>query len=399
MFKTLDKQLEARPKKVIFCKRCAVSNQRPRTDFDEEGICSACRFAEEKDFKIDWKKRETELLELLDRHRSKDGSFDVIIPSSGGKDSSYVAHQLKYRYGMHPLTVTWAPFIYTDIGWKNYVSLINAGFSNNLFYPNGKIHRKLARIAFEYKGDHWEPFTFGQKAYGFHMAVKYNIPLIFFGENGEAEYGGSTKSKDKPYESVTDWEKFHFKGSGVDALVQIGLEAGLIKPGEMQEKSLEMYKAPPLDLIDRLGLQMHWYSYYQKWVPQENFYYAVTHTGFEVNPERSEGTYSKYSSLDDKTDGFHWYLGYIKFGLGRASREAQMEIRAKHLTREEGVALVKKYDGEFPIKYYKDFIDYLGISDEQFWKVVDRYRELSPHLWDRSNGDWKLKHTVWEDAC
>jgi N-acetyl sugar amidotransferase len=389
----LDRQLEKLPREVVFCKRCVVSNQRPRTDLDAEGVCQPCRYHEHKAGLIDWKEREGMLVELLDRHRSTDGSFDIIVPSSGGKDSNYVAHQLKYRYGMHPLTVTWAPFIYTDIGWQNYFSLVQSGFDNMLFHPNGRLHRKLARIAFESKGDAWEPFTFGQKSYAFHVAVKFGIPLIFYGENGEVEYGGSEKNRDKPYESVEDWEELYFKGTGVDALIRVGLDHGVFTKEEVLDRTFDMYKSPPLEQIRALDAQMHWYSFYQKWTPQENYYYSVEHTGFEANPEgRSEGTYSKYTSLDDRLDGFHWYLSYIKFGMGRASREAQMEIRNKHLTREEGVALVRRYDGEFPKKYFQDFLAYLDITEEYFREVIDRYR--MPHLWEKANGSWKLKHVV-----
>jgi len=389
----LDRQLQKLPKEVVYCKRCVVSNQRPRITIDDEGICSACRYTDKKKSGIDWKSREEELRVLLDRYRSKDGSFDVIVPGSGGKDSSYVAHQLKVKYNMHPLTVTWAPFLYTDIGWKNYQSFIQSGFNNVLFSPDGKMHRKLARMAFDHKGDAWEPFAYGQKSLAFHIAVQYGIPLIFYGENGEVEYGGSTKNENKPFESFDDWNELYFKGSGVDELVQMGLEQKLLQPADIGSHAFDIYKAPERSKIEQLGIEMHWYSYYHHWVPQENFYYASQHTGFEANPEgRSEGTYSKYASLDDKTDGFHWYLGYIKFGLGRASRDAQMEIRSGHITREEAVALVHRYDGEFPKRYFQEFLDYLDINEEHFWKIVDRYR--MPHLWEQNNGEWRLKHVV-----
>jgi N-acetyl sugar amidotransferase len=389
----LDDQLREQAQKVFYCTKCVVSNQRPRITFNEMGVCAACQYAEYKNTGIDWAAREKELVALLDKHRSKDGSFDVVVPGSGGKDSGYTAHILKTKYGMHPLVVTWAPFIYTDIGFRNYNNFIQSGFTGITCFQNGILHRKLARIAFELKGDAWEPFTFGQKAYAFHIALKFNIPLIFYGENGEAEYGGSMENANKPYESVKDWERLYFKGAGVDKLVEAGLERGIFEPGEVEEKSFELYRPPSLEAIEKAGIQMHWLSYYKKWVPQENFYYASKHTGFETNAAgRSEGTYSKYASLDDKTDGFHWYLGFIKFGLGRATRDAMMEIRSGHLTREEGVALVKRYDGEFPQKYFKDFLEYLNISEQRFWEVIDSYR--SPHLWEKIDGEWKLKNQV-----
>jgi len=245
----LDKQLLSQPKEVVFCKKCVVSNQRPRITFDKEGVCSACQYAERKLHAIDWDAREKELAELLEKHRSKDGSFDVVVPGSGGKDSAYTAHYLKTKYGMHPLTVTWSPFIYTDIGWRNFNAFVQSGFSALSYYQNGSLHRKLAKVAFELKGDAWEPFAYGQKAYAFHMALKFKIPLIFYGENGEVEYGGTTQDADKPVESVADWERVHYKGAGVDKLVEKGLEMSIFEKNEVEEKKFELYRAPDIEVI------------------------------------------------------------------------------------------------------------------------------------------------------
>jgi N-acetyl sugar amidotransferase len=343
---------------------------------------------------IDWKQREAMLLELLDRFRSKDASYDCIVPASGGKDSGYVAHQLKYVYGMHPLTVTWAPFMYTDIGWQNYLSFKDHGFDNFLCFPDGIQHRKLARLAFELLGDAWEPFAYGQKAYAFHIAVKFKIPLIFYGESGEIEYGGSIKNLYKPLEPISDWKEFYFKGSGVDELIKHGFDAGLFTREDIANNAFELYRPPREEELTAVNPQMHWFSFYKKWVPQENYYYSVEHTGFQANPERSEGTYSKYASLDDKTDGFHFYLAFIKYGIARATSDAAHEIRDGHLTREEGIALVHRYDGEFPKRYFKEFVEYLNISEAEFWEVIDFYRTISPHLWEKVNGQWVLKHKV-----
>ncbi len=393
--KTLDRQLGNRPKEIKFCTKCVVSSQRPRITFDEQGVCSACRYAYEKHNLIDWDERERQLRDLLDRFRSKDGSYDCLVPGSGGKDSSYVSHQLKYKYGMHPLTVTWAPFEYTDIGWKNFLNWKDSGFDNLLCFPNGQVHRKLSRLAFELLGDAWEPFAYGQKAYAFHMAIKFKIPLIFYGESGEIEYGGSTRNKDKPYEDPDDWRELYYKGSGIDELLQHGLEADLFSKEEIANNPLMFYRQPDPEALRNLGCQMHWFSYYKKWVPQENYYYSVENTGFQANPEHSEGTYSKYASLDDKQDGFHFYLAFIKFGIARATSDAAHEIRDGHITREEGVALVKRYDGAFPARHFQWFLNYLGISEGEFWDIINMYHELSPHVWKKVDGQWKLRRNVW----
>ena len=123
------------------------------------------------------------------------------------------------------------------------------------------------------------------------------------------------------------------------------------------------------------GVERHFWSYYKKWFPQEHFYYAADNTGFEVNPDgRSEGTYSKYASLDDRIDGFHYYLMLLKFGIGRATSDAAHEIRDGHIDREEAVALVRRYDTEFPEKHYRDFLEYCQITKEYFWDVCERWR-------------------------
>ena len=209
-----DDHLKNIPKKVTWCSKCLMSNQRPRIRFDKNNVCSACNYHEYKK-KINWKKRETEFLKHLDRHRSKkNNEWDVIVPSSGGKDSSYVAHELKYKYGMNPLLITWSPLQYTDIGLKNYNKLIESGFTCIKADPNGIIHRKLARLCFEELGDAFHIFVLGQTYFPMHMALKFNIKLIFYGENGEVEYAGDPASVDKPYNDVIKdlkWQKSYFK--------------------------------------------------------------------------------------------------------------------------------------------------------------------------------------------
>jgi len=183
------------PSEVKFCKKCTISNQRPRIKFDEYGVCSACNFAEFKRSDIDWESREKELVALLDKHRRSDGSYDVIVPCSGGKDASYIAHELKHKYGMNPLTVTWAPHIYTDIGWKNLHNMIRVGdLANILGTPSGQVHRKLSKLFFEILGDPFQPFIYGVTNYPMQISEKFQIPLVMYGENGEVEYGGDLKN-------------------------------------------------------------------------------------------------------------------------------------------------------------------------------------------------------------
>lgn len=393
--------LHGLPEKVVFCSRCVMSNQRPSTSpelkkkdskietvgFDADGVCHACRYLEIKE-KIDWNEREAALVALLDRYRRTDGRFDVIVPGSGGKDSAYVSHILKHRYGMHPLTVTWAPHIYTDIGWKNFQAwLFKGGLDNILFTPNPKTHALLTRMAFLNLLNPFQPFIIGQKNLAPRMALHYEVPLIMYGEN-QAEYHNKLSETQSPLMSREHYtaerdQKFFFSGiSKEDWISKYSLEPADFTP----------YQPIFRDEAERLDIQIHYMSYYHKWKPQENFYYAAENCGFLPNPERSEGTYSKYASLDDRIDGFHYYTMFIKFGQGRAMNDAAHEIRDGHITREEAVALVHKYDGEFPKKYFKEFLEYTGVAEGEFWEAIDRNR--SPHLWEKRDKAWHLKHRV-----
>lgn len=390
------------PLEVRFCKKCVESNQRmigsvqhsdtasSKKDtiiFDDNGLCSACRYHESKKT-VNWDERERELRELLDRHRRKDGYYDVLVPGSGGKDSRFASHILKYKYGMNPLTVTWSPHMYTDIGWKNFQSWMHAGFDNILVTPDGKTHRTLTRLAFENLLHPFQPFVLGQFYLAQRIAQDKGIKLVFYADSyAERGVGSGLKLDGRQLDSRMFTKKpaqdLFLGGVHVDELPKYGIS----------RQDLNLYL--PLDekSVAEAGIETHVLPYYLNYDPQKMFYYAVEHTGFEPNPDgRSEGTYTKYSSLDDKIDGFHYYTWFIKTGRARATEDAALEIRNGHITREEGVGLVHRFDGEFPKKYFKDFLWYTGLDEEKFWSTIDSFRP--PHLWERVGGEWKLKHQV-----
>lgn len=394
------------PKEVKYCRSCVISNQRPSSSveflhkqdekkatigFGEDGICDACRYQDVKASKIAWDEREEQLVTLLDKHRRNDGYYDVIVPGSGGKDSAYTSHVLKYRYGMNPLTVTWAPHKYTKIGWKNFENWMHVGgLDNILFTPNGRLHRYLTRQAFLNLLHPFQPFIVGQRIIGPLMAAKFGVPLVFYGEN-QAEYGNNSNENlkstmDHKFFSVGDIGEMVLGGKTIN---------DIIADGEFKLNDFAPYIPPAAEYLERKGIEVHYLGYYLKWDPQECYYYAVENTGFQANSERTEGTYSKYSSIDDRVDMFHYYTTLIKFGIGRATYDAAQEIRNGKITREEGVQLVRKYDQEFPKKYFKEFLDYISITEEEFHATVDKFR--SPNLWIKENGEWRLKYTVWKN--
>ncbi|WP_298371107.1 N-acetyl sugar amidotransferase [Azospirillum sp.] len=392
------------PEKVVFCKRCVISNQRPTSvvefkssagiekktvvAFDEEGVCSACRYAEMKATTIDWEKRERELLDLCERFKSRNGSYDCIVPGSGGKDSVFASHLLKHKYGMNPLTVTWTPHKFTQVGWANFQAWIDSGFDNILYSPNGKVHRLLTKLAFINLCHPFQPFIIGQKLVGPRVSALYDIPLVFYGEN-QAEYGNGIKENDHPKMDPS----FYAKEPDIDALYLGGVSAkDLMEKHGVSRNDLNPYLPISPDKLQKTGTEVHYLGYYVRWDPQECYYYAAEHCGFQANTERSEGTYSKYSSIDDVVDYLHWYTTHIKFGLGHATHDAAQEVRNGKITREEAVALVRRYDGEFPRRWMPEILDYLAIDEDLFWNVIDRAR--SPHLWKKDGNNWILRHSV-----
>jgi N-acetyl sugar amidotransferase len=378
-----------------------MSNQRPVSEvehkhnihtkkrtlnFDAEGICDACRNSDEKD-KIDWSVRENELLKLLDRYRSNDGSYDCIVPGSGGKDSAMQAHLLKYKYGMNPLTITWPPILYTEYGYRNWKNWINSGFDNITFTPNGKVMKLLTRLSIENLMHPFQTFMLGQKNLAPKIALRHEIPLIFYGEN-EAEYGNpiadnTSSLRDKSYYTMSNLDDIYLGGVSIGELKE---KYGLVN------QDVAAFLPASTDALSNTNIEVHYLGYYIKWIPQESYYYAVEHTGFKARPFRTQGTYSKYNSIDDKIDDLHYYTTYIKFGIGRATYDASQEIRNKHLTRNEAVALVKKFDGEFPDRYFNEIMEYLEMDPGHFLRLCDEFR--SPHLWTQVNGEWKLRHNV-----
>lgn len=386
------------PENVEFCTVCTISNQRPNSAIEfthtaeskkttihfENGVCDACRLAEQKK-SIDWEVRDAQLKRLCDRHRKNNGEYDCVVPGSGGKDSFYAAWMLKYKYGMNPLTCTWRPHIYTDWGFKNHTSWIDAGFDNVLFSPSGKTHRLLTRLAVDNLLHPFQPFVLGQKNLAPKIAALHGIKLVFFGEN-ESEYGNPIADAGKAKRD------FSYYSSGDTSSIFLG--------GEPVETLIRNYKVSPADLQPYFPAkpsdetEVHYLGYYIKWHPQGCYYHAVENGGFVPSPERTPGTYSKYNSIDDKIDDFHYFTTFIKFGIGRATYDSAQEIRSGDITREEGVALVHKYDGEWPERFAQEIFDYLNVdgfpkyTKESFLAHCEKFK--SAHLWA---GD-KLRHIV-----
>ncbi len=401
----MSKNLFNLPSNVSFCKECVMSNQKPfsMTEFshtfarkgakymqiNDDGICSACK-VNKLNNSIDWLKREKELKNLLEKFRKNNGEFDCLVPGSGGKDSAMVSHILKYKYGMNPLTCTWQPIMYTDYGYKNFKNWLDiGGFENVVIRPNGYVMKYLTKHAILNLLHPFQTFILGQKNIAPKIALKFNIKLIFYGESDSLYGSGNPKDFFKPKMNDSFFTTSSFKNLRLSGMKV----KEILKDKKIKTNDLKIFFPLAKNEIKNKKIEFHYFGYYQKWIPQEIYYYAYNNTGFKPRPFRSQGTFQKYSSIDDKIDDLHFYTQFIKFGFGRATVDSCQEIRNKYLTRDEAIRLVKKYDGEFPSLYFEEIMRYLDISPKKFFEKCDAAR--SHHLWKKSKNLWILKHTVY----
>ena len=393
------------PKKVVFCKKTLISNQLPNsaiefkhtirskkktTFIDKNGISDPWKYSRIKK-KINFKDREKKLLKLLEKFRGK-GEFDCVVPGSGGKDSCYAAHILKKKYGMNPLTVTWPPILYTEYGYQNFKNwLKSSSFENISAKRNEDLFKLLTKLSITNLLHPFQTFMLGQKNFPIKIAEKLKIPLVFYGEN-EAEHHNPIADNSK---SIRD-KSFHVY-KNISEIKLGGLKINeIIRDYNFKFKDFEPILPLQENKLRKFPLQVHYLGYYLRWIPQEAFYYAVENCNFRPRPFRTQGTYSKYNSIDDKIDDLHYYTTFVKFGIGRATYDVAQELRNDHLTIEEGKKLIKKYDGEFPDNYFSDTMKYLGINENFFIKLCERFR--SPHLWKKIKNKWHLRHTCNKDG-
>jgi N-acetyl sugar amidotransferase len=394
------------PLKIEYCIKCTRSNQRPVSaqEFKQKaddtkaivplnsGVCNACHYSEIKK-NIDWISREKELSELCDKHRKTDGSFDVLVPGSGGKDSILVAHELKNKYKMNPVLTTWAPNLPTVHGIQNFQAWIDNGFANYMVYQNQKVHRTLTKLAFEELCHPFQPFIIGQKNMAPRLAAQLDIKLIMFGEH-DAEFG---MGLDKMHVPTMDIEYFTVENFNLSDLFIGGLcVEEIMDKYNFSKSDLAAYLPLKREKFQNSGAEFHFYSYYRRWNFHDNYYYAVENTNFLPASERLEGSYDKYASMDDKIDWLHFYTFYTKFGMGRATAATEQEIRAGVITRDEGISLIKRFDGEFPSKYLKDCLGYMNVTEDKFYEVIEKSRPS--HIWKKINGNWALKNPIWHEA-
>ncbi|WP_310442337.1 N-acetyl sugar amidotransferase [Sulfurimonas sp.] len=344
------------------CTNCVMPSTKPDLHFNEDGVCDACQSQKSKNSEIDWKKREEEFLDLIKQYKVHP-DYDCVIGVSGGKDSTYQVIKV-LELGLNPLCICFEPTIPTEIGRKNLENLNNLGVDLIHIKRNPVVYKKLAKEAFIRTGDNeWQNhlgiFTTVPK-----FAVNFNIPLIIWGESPQIEYGGPASSKTRNTLDRQWLEEFGgLLGNRISDMV--GVE-GLTK------KDLSLYTYASDEDIHRVGVTGLFLGYYFKWDLREVVKKSKEH-GFSVQDRPVETTYENFENLDCYSNHLHDYLKYVKYGFGRATDNACLDIRLGYIKREEGVRLVNKYDGIPPKKAIKEYLNYTGFTQEEFNKIVDSY--------------------------
>lgn len=361
---------------------------RNRISFDNRGWCNACQWSEEKK-SFDWKTRENELIELLNSHKSKTGNFDCIVPVSGGKDGSYVAHMLKHKYKMNPLAVTVRPALSLKIGDQNLSNFINSGYNHIHLTANPKVMDRLNKYGFIEMGFPYYGWLIAIMSAVIRTASNFKIPLLFYGEDGEIEYGGSTETKNTALYSIDYMKKVYFEAGYEKVFDRIR------KDSDISESDLYFFKFPDEKEVFDNDLKFAHWSYFENWDSYRNYVVAKEHCGLIEKDESNSGTFTNFAQNDQALYSLHAYLMYLKYGFGRATQDAGIEIRRGSMTRDQALNLVRMYDNAYPKDLIPTYLSYYKMSKEEFDNVLDNY--ANQKLFNKVDGIWMPKFTVGED--
>ena len=373
-----------------YCARCLYPrNAKPTIIFDDDGICSGCRYHESRvNLDVSWEDREKMLEKILDDARKKaraaGNSHDCIVPVSGGKDSHYQVWILKKKYGMNPLLVAFNHAYNNPAGVKNLENLVNKSGADLIRYTtNTDAARRLSRHMLETVGDITWHYHAGIRTLPFQIAVRYNIPLIVWGEHGFAELTGLVTLED--FVEFTKWTRKEHDMRGFEA-------HDLVGKGGITEADIRPYVYPTDDDIARIGVQGIYLSNFFPWDAKMQAELMIKEWGFSTVTYRRDRTFNLYAKLDDHANDVHDYLKYLKFGYGRSTDDASMEIRHGRMTREEGLEMVSNYDSNQPATL-PVYCDFLGIDVDKFYLMIEKMRDRE--IWEQlRDGVWVTKDSV-----
>ena len=365
-----------------------MPNSRPRIVFNEKGICNACLHSKKKE-KINWNERKLEFLELVNKikldAKKNNRLYDCVVPWSGGKDSTSIAIKLKFEFGLNPLLVTFSPLIVNECGNNNRNELSKMGFDSIFLMPNQKVSKQLSKRFFLERGNPKVAWDAGVNAGPVQIALNYNIPTVFYAEHGESEYGGLVLNKEsekkRNLREVIEHQVGDFPENWVTENISL--------------KDLSPYIYPSEEELQKIDLTAYYFSYFFRWSMLDNFEYVKSKMpNFQTNPDgRTEGTFTDFDSLDDKIDNLYYYMQYVKFGFGRATRDSCRMIQNNQMTRQKAIELARKYDNEFPSKDFNEVLSFLDLNEDEFEEIVNKHR--NDEIWKTGlSNKWELINSI-----
>ena len=361
----------------FWCSKCLAMSTRPRITFDEHNVCNACRWFSEKP-SVNWDGRSKELHKLLDSHRKLGKSFDCVVPVSGGKDGSYVAYRLKHELGMNPLCVTVRPALPTSLGEENLEAFVQSGYDLIRVAVADEMLGLLNRAGFRNLGFPYYGWLVAIHTVPISIASHMGIGLVIYGEDGEVEYGGDDSTKSSPFFGTEYIDRIYLSSQREEL-------ARSVFDGSVPDFFNFHSGASSVDVI-------HW-SYFEEWDPYRNYLIAKEHCGLRESSETNVGTFTNFAQNDQALYALHTYLMYLKFGFGRATQDASIEVRRGAMDRNQAMNLVRLYDGQAPTDEMVDqYLEHFRISKSEYLETLRRW--ANPLLFDEIEGTWVRKFEV-----
>ena len=346
---------------VQYCIRCCIPATQEGVKFDEMGICQACQSSEQK-IHMNWVEKEKELRSILDQAKANAGNnYDCIVPISGGKDSTFQLHVLTKVYNMKPLAVTFSHNWFSETGWYNLLnSLEKFNVDHIMFTPNRDLVNRLAKRSLDAIGDTCWHCHAGVGAFSTQVAVRFNIPLLIFGES-IAEASGRSSYKNPLMEFNAEYLlKVSTKRNPIEMVCDY-----------ISEKEMKPFFFPTMEEMEKAGIRLLHLGDFIFWDDERQMEFVRDTYGWKET--EVEGTYKGYKSAECIMPGMHDFTNYLKRGYGRSTYQASIDVRNGLLTREEGFELSRKYDTEIPesLEYY---LKITGMSKEEFYKIMKEKR-------------------------
>mgnify|MGYP001314285000 CR=1 FL=1 len=361
-------------KSLVYCSRCCLPETTEGIDFDEFGVCKACRASEEK-MRIDWSKREKKLRAILEEEKVRSGdNYDCMVPISGGKDSAFQLHVLTRVYGLKPLAVTFSHNWFSKVGWENLWNVLEKLDVDHIMYtPKRSLVNRLAKRSLPIIGDACWHCHIGVASFPLHIAEKFDLKLLVFGESN-AEFSGRDTFFD---------QEFQMKSAA--SLVEVA-KGGSFRKGpeefiddEIEKQEVIMFFPPDIKSLEKKDIKVIWLGDFIFWDHERQKDLLVKEYGWKE--DNVEGSYKRYKSVECVMPGVHDYAKYVKRGYGRSTDFVSMDVRAGLMTREEAFKIAKEYDSKKP-KSLDYYLKITGYTEEEFTSILKKQRKGKAKLLD-----------------